>query len=211
MEIILKNFDLHHVGSGFMWFILFVGLASLGLVIERVIYIYFKAGKGRKEFLANVAILVKDGKYDEAERLSASTPIPVAKSIHAILSNRKEGAKKMDEAFEEVYMTEAPRMTRYLTLIMVIANVATLLGLLGTLWGLIHAFNAVANLPAADRPKALTDAISAKMGITFMGLSVAIPLMVCYGFLSMQAERMVQEMEEKSAKVKNKILESIKA
>ena len=78
-----------------------------------------------------------------------------------------------------------------------------LCGLLGTIFGLILAFDAVANLPAAQRPAALANGISIVMVNTFTGLAVAIPVLLCHGLLSMQSERLQEEMEEKSVKVMN--------
>jgi biopolymer transport protein ExbB/TolQ len=84
-----------------------------------------------------------------------------------------------------------------------VANTATLTGLLGTIFGLVKSFDAVANLPAAQRPQALADGIAVAMGTTFMGLVVAIPLMAANGYLTLQSERIVEELEEKSLKVIN--------
>lgn len=203
--LVMGNFNWEHTGAGFMWMILFLGLFSMGFVVERLIYIFAKSNKGRKEFLANVSVLIKQGKLDEAEALAKKTDIPVGRAIAAVLAKRSEGREGMENELHEVLLTEEPRLMRYLMFIMTLANVATLMGLLGTLWGLIAAFNAVANLPPAERPKALTAAISAKMGTTFMGLVVAVPLMVFYGFLQLNAERLAQEVEEKATKVINQL------
>jgi biopolymer transport protein ExbB/TolQ len=104
---------------------------------------------------------------------------------------------------DEVYLTEAPRLNRYLNLLPALANIAMLVGLLGTIFGLILAFDAVANLPAAQRPAALANAISIVMVKTWSGLIVAIPILLAHGILSMQSERLQEELEEKAVKVMN--------
>ncbi|MFC1586645.1 MotA/TolQ/ExbB proton channel family protein [Fibrobacterota bacterium] len=201
INIIAQGFQ--REGAMFMWAILiFAGLA-LALVIERVYYIYFKCSMGRADFMMNIARLLQAGKVDEAGKHAASRTIPLAGVISAVLNSKESGETAVDKAVDEVYLTEAPRINRYLNLLMTVANLATLGGLLGTIYGLIVAFNAVANLPAAERPQALADGISIAMGTTFFGLTVAIPTIFMHGLLSSQSERLIEEMEEKAVKVMN--------
>ena len=109
----------------------------------------------------------------------------------------------IEKAVDEVYLTEAPRINRYLNLLPAFANIAMLCGLLGTIFGLIMAFDAVANLPAAQRPAALANGISIVMVNTWTGLATAIPILLLHGLLAMQSERLQEEMEEKAVKVMN--------
>lgn len=200
---VIISFNPANDGWQYMWVILLVGFVATGIAIERFITIYLKSAKGRHQFMANVANLLKAGKYDEAMNFAGSSQLPIAKIIYTILANREKGKEMMEQAMNEVYMTEAPRVNRYLTLISVTASVATLLGLLGTIWGLIYTFDAVANKPAAERPKALADGIAVAMATTYLGLTVAIPLALVQGWLALQAERVVEEMEEKGVKIIN--------
>lgn len=203
MEKVIQSFSPEESGWQFMWIILVVGLAGFGVAVERFVYIVLKAAKGRASFMGNIAGLLKAQKYDEATSYAQNGTIPLAKVMYAILSNRDKGESGMQKAMDETYLTEAPRINRYLSIIGVVANVSTLLGLLGTIFGLIYTFDAVANKPAAERPKALADGIAVAMGTTFAGLVIAIPLMGIQGYLMMQAERLVEEMEEKGIKVIN--------
>ena len=190
-------------GAVFMWAILiFAGLA-LALVVERIYYIYIKCSSGRANFMSNIARLLQAGKYEEAGRHAQSHSFPLAGVISAVLMNKDRGNESIDKAVDEVYLTEAPRLNRYLNLLMTVANLATLSGLLGTVFGLIVSFDAVANLPAAERPQALADGISVAMGTTFFGLTVAIPTIFFHGILASQSERLIEELEEKAVKVMN--------
>jgi biopolymer transport protein ExbB len=200
---VITSFNPANDGWQYMWVIILVGFVACGIAIERFITIYLKSAKGRHTFMANIANLLKAGKYDEAMNFAGAANLPIAKIVYSILANREKGKEKMEEAMNEVYMTEAPRVNRYLTLISVTASVATLLGLLGTIWGLIYTFDAVANKPAAERPKALADGIAIAMATTYLGLTVAIPLALVQGWLALQAERIVEEMEEKGVKIIN--------
>lgn len=190
-------------GSSAMWAILATLILAAALVAERIYYIYFKSSMGRSSFMRNIAQLLQTGRVAEAGHLAASQSFPLAKVISAVLNNKAKGQASIEKAVDEVYLTEAPRLNRYLNLIASTANVATLLGLLGTIYGLIMAFDAVANLPAAQRPQALANGIAIAMATTWLGLVVAIPALFIHGLLSMQAERLTEELEEKAVKVMN--------
>lgn len=201
INIIAQGFQ--REGASFMWAILMFGGLALALIIERVYYIYVKCSMGRTDFMLNVAKLLQAGKAEEAGRHAETKAFPLAGVVAAVISSKGRGDANIDKAVDEVYLTEAPRINRYLNLLMTVANLATLGGLLGTIYGLIIAFNAVANLPAAERPQALADGISIAMGTTFFGLTVAIPTIFMHGLLASQSERLIEEMEEKAVKVAN--------
>jgi biopolymer transport protein ExbB/TolQ len=207
MDIVIKNtlasFDPSQAGWQFMWIILFVGLAGLGIAVERILYIYVRSSKGRDRFLLDFGRLVADKKYEEAISVCKSSQLPIAVVMGAILSAHDKGKEAIVAASDAAFLTEAPRVNRYLSIIALIASVATLMGLSGTIFGLIITFDAVANKPAAERPQALANGIAVAMGTTLLGLFVAIPLLIIQGFLSMFSERVIQEMEEKGLKVIN--------
>jgi biopolymer transport protein ExbB len=203
MGKVIEGFGTDSAGYQFMWIILVLGGAALGLGLERFIYIVVKSGKGRKEFMKSIAGLLKADKIADAEQYAKASQLPLAKCIYAALANRDKGREGMERATDEVFLTEAPRINRYLSLMVTLANLATLTGLLGTIFGLILSFDAVANLPAAERPQALADGIAVAMGTTFMGLVVAVPLLALNGYFTMQSTRLIEEMEEKSLKVMN--------
>ncbi|GHV13458.1 translocation protein TolQ [Fibrobacterales bacterium] len=209
MDVVIKNtlasFDPAQAGWQFMWIILFVGLAGLGVAAERIIYIYFRSSKGRDKFLLDFGKLLAEKKYEEAVAFTKTSKLPIATVLGAIVGSHDKGKEAIVAASDAVFLTEAPRVNRYLSIIGLIASVATLLGLAGTIFGLIITFDAIANKPAAERPTALANGISVAMGTTLLGLAAAIPLLVINGFLSMFSERVIQEMEEKSLKVINSL------
>ena len=201
MEHILKGFN--GEGKFYMSVILILGIISLAIIAERFYYIYIKSSAGRANFMRNIAQLLQTGRVAEAGHLAASQSFPLARIISAVLQNKAKGQAAIEKAVDEVYLTEAPRINRYLNLLPAFANIAMLCGLLGTIFGLILAFDAVANLPAAQRPQALANGISIVMVNTWSGLAVAIPILLLHGLLSMQSERLQEEMEEKAVKVMN--------
>lgn len=201
MEMILKGFQ--GEGKFYMSVILCFGIVSFAIIAERFYYIYIKSSAGRANFMRNIAQLLQTGRVAEAGHLAASQNFPLAKIISAVLQNKAKGGTAIEKAVDEVYLTEAPRINRYLNLLPAFANIAMLCGLLGTIFGLILAFDAVANLPAAQRPQALANGIAIVMVNTWTGLAVAIPILLLHGLLSMQSERIQEEMEEKAVKVMN--------
>jgi biopolymer transport protein ExbB/TolQ len=201
MELILKGFQ--GEGKFYMSVILCLGIISLAIIAERFYYIYVKSSAGRANFMRNIAQLLQTGRIAEAGHLAASQNFPLAKIISAVLQNKAKGQGAIEKAVDEVYLTEAPRINRYLNLLPAFANIAMLCGLLGTIFGLILAFDAVANLPAAQRPQALANGISVVMVNTWTGLATAIPILLLHGLLAMQSERLQEEMEEKAVKVMN--------
>ena len=201
MEHILKGFQ--GEGKFYMSVILILGIISFAIIAERFYYIYVKSSAGRANFMRNIAQLLQTGRVAEAGHLAASQNFPLAKIISAVLQNKAKGAGAIEKAVDEVYLTEAPRINRYLNLLPAFANIAMLAGLLGTIFGLILAFDAVANLPAAQRPQALANGISIVMVNTWSGLATAIPILLLHGLLAMQSERIQEEMEEKAVKVMN--------
>jgi len=201
MELILKGFQ--GEGKFYMSVIMCLGIISLAIIAERFYYIYVKSSAGRANFMRNIAQLLQTGRVAEAGHLAASQNFPLAKIISAVLQNKAKGSAAIENAVDEVYLTEAPRINRYLNLLPAFANIAMLCGLLGTIFGLILAFDAVANLPAGQRPQALANGISIVMVNTWTGLATAIPILLLHGLLSMQSERLQEEMEEKAVKVMN--------
>ncbi|MCL2100716.1 MAG: MotA/TolQ/ExbB proton channel family protein [Fibromonadales bacterium] len=207
MEIVfnntLKSFNPSEAGWQFMWVILLIGLAGVGIAVERFLYIFLRSSKGRDEFLKNFGTLVAAKKYEEAVSMCKGSKLPIAAVLGSVVEARDKGKEGLAAAADAVFLTEAPRVNRYLSIIALTASVATLMGLAGTIFGLIITFDAVANKPAAERPQALANGISVAMGTTLLGLAAAIPLLMVQGFLSMLSERVIQEMEEKSLKVIN--------
>ncbi len=205
MGKLLQSFSPESDGWQFMWIILFVGVIGLFFTVERFIYIVLKSGRGRAKFLADFGKLISAKQYDQALSMANASQLPIAKVLASIVASKDSGRDGMTAASDAVFLTEAPRLTRYISLISVMASISTLLGLMGTIYGLIYTFDAVANKPAAERPKALADGIAIAMGTTLLGLLAAVPLLVFVGLLNMNSERLIQEMEEKGLKIINSL------
>jgi len=194
-------------GSSFMWEILLIGCATFGLIAERFWYLFKKCGTNSSGFMSTISKYLKSGDYEKAIKFSSSEKTPLAKGIGAILQNRGRGGKAVQKAVDEVFLTEAPKVTRNIAFLPTLANLATLLGLMGTIYGLMLAFDAIANVPAAQRAQALATGISVAMSTTLWGLFVAIPTLLLHGILATKSDRVVEELDEKTAKFINLVEE----
>lgn len=208
MDVFLKTMAQSFKGSGgiFMWAIFVPLIIAVVLMIERAYYLYFKAGMSNKKIVNTVVEYLKNGDYQGALQFVSRFNTPLARVINVVLENRNKSEEEINKKIEEVFLEETPRIQRFLPLLAAMANVATLLGLLGTIIGLILAFDAVANVPAAQRAQALATGISVAMATTAFGLLVAIPTLFVHGFLTQQSEKILEQMDEVAAKLTNIIL-----
>ncbi|MCE3010432.1 MAG: MotA/TolQ/ExbB proton channel family protein [Proteobacteria bacterium] len=189
--------------SGFVgWCIMLVGIASLALIGERAYVLYFKFGMNVDEFWNKVQTLVLARKSDEALVVAAQLQ---AKPIPAAFKTILEKADRDDDAIfqaHDIAMAETvPQFTKRTHYLSMFANVATLMGLLGTIHGLILSFQAVATADPSTKQALLAQGIAVSMYTTALGLVVAIPAMVAYSFLISRQNHLVDELTEKCGKL----------
>jgi biopolymer transport protein ExbB len=193
--------------SFIMWILLFVAFVSLGLAAERVWYLFFKCDWGSSNFMNTVSKYIKAGDFDRATKYAGSVKTPLAKGVASVLVNRTKGPKAIKKAVDEVFLTEGPKVKRNVFLLNTIANLATLIGLTGTIYGTMECFDAIANAPAAQRAQQLAAGISITMSATLMGLLVAVPSILIHGILSGKADKIVEDLDEKTTKLINAVEE----
>lgn len=190
-----------------MWMILLLGMVSLGFWIERTWYLYFKCDMGTGAFMKGISTYLKGGDYERAIKFAMGSSTPLAKGVLAILQNRPKGPKAIKKAVDEVFLTEGPKVKKNIHLLNTLANLATLVGLTGTIFGTMECFDAIANAPAAQRAQQLASGISITMSATLFGLTVAVPNILVHGILSGKADKIVEDMDEKTAKLINAVEE----
>lgn len=174
----------------------------MALVVERVSVLYFKYGMNVEEFMNKVQTLVLARKSDEALVLCAQTPgKPLSSAFKTILEKADRDDDAIFQAHDIAMSENVPQLTKRLHYLSMLANVATLLGLLGTIHGLILSFKAVATADPALKQQLLANGISVSMYTTALGLAVAIPVMVCYSFLVSRQNQLVEQLTEKCGKL----------
>lgn len=190
-----------------MWIILMTGFFMIGLAIERAYFLYVKCDMGSRPLMAAVSNYLKAGDYDRAIRHASAINSPLAKGLVSVLQNRTKGSKAIKKAVDEVFLTEGPRVKRNVHLLNMLANLATLIGLTGTIYGTMECFDAIANAPAAQRAQQLAAGISITMSATLFGLAVAVPSILFHGIISGKADKIVEDMDEKTTKLINLVEE----
>ncbi len=191
-------------GGFFMYPILLVMFLGLGIVIERALYLA-KVVATNKSVWADVYPLIAKGQLKPAlDKVKGSET-----ALGRILTNglsRSLSARRVEDvetAMEEGLMEVMPRLEARTSYVSTFANIATLLGLTGTVQGLIAAFDAVANADPAVKGDMLTAAISVAMNTTLFGLVVAIPLVLAYSYLQNKTNSVVESLEMASVKFLN--------
>lgn len=181
-----------------------VGLAvvALGLIIDRVKSLFFDLSIKTDEFIAQVRSLLVSGQIEEAVTFSdANRKAPVAHIVKAIVERADRDEESIRKGMEISFAEILPKVTQRLGYLAMISNVVTLIGLLGTITGLILAFEAVANADPAKKGELLAQGISLAMNTTALGLTVAIPVMMIYSLLHAKQNKILNECVEQSSKI----------
>ena len=201
---LMKSYNDGGVG---MHFILISLVFTLAVLIDRVIVLYFRANIDKEAFLRGLKPHIYAGDLDKAIAFCASQKkTPLVSVIKAGLINVPKGEEDVQAAMDEATLRESPRIERRTGYLAMLGNVATLLGLLGTIIGLIHAFGAVANANPADKATILANSISEAMNCTAFGLLTGIIALVMYSVLQGRTQVMVDDINESSVSVLNLIV-----
>lgn len=180
---------------------------ALAIMVERITVLYFRAAIDKEAFLQGLKKHVYAGELDRAISYCAGQKrTPLVNVIKAGLLSVPKGDDDVQAAMDEATLRESPALERRTGYLAMIGNVATLLGLLGTIGGLISAFAAVANANPADKATLLSRSISEAMNCTAFGLGVAIPSLVLYSVLQGRTQSMVDDINESAVGVLNLIV-----
>jgi len=204
MEIFFTIIRFFQTGGIFMYPILVVLAFGIAIAIER----YIAITKARKESIdvwEQVQPMLEHGRFEEALAYTEESTAPVGKILNLGLA-RQGSVRRRDDieiAMEEGMMEVIPileKRTHYLALF---ANISTLLGLLGTIMGLIEAFTAVANANPAEKADLLSASISVAMNTTAFGLMAGIPLLILHAVITSKTTEVVDNLEMAQVKTLN--------
>jgi biopolymer transport protein ExbB/TolQ len=191
-------------GGIFMYFILVVGIFAMAIVFERLFYIVFRANINATAFMAQIQKLIMANNIDRAIKLCNAEPHAVLpRVIKAGLTRANRSEKEIVSAIEEATLEIGPLVNKRTPYLAMLANVATLLGLLGTILGLILAFDAVAKASAETKQALLANGISIAMFTTAGGLYVAIPTLAMYSIIVNRSNKILDDVDQYGLKVAN--------
>ena len=192
------------MGGVWMYPILSMSVVALGVAIERIYFLYIRYNINGATFMDQVTKLVMAGNIDRAIKLCNAAPTQaLPRIIKAGLTRANKGEAAVGQAIEEATLEMTPLITKLTNSLLAIANVATLLGLLGTIVGLIESFASLENASPADKQRLLASGISVAMYTTAFGLIVAIPTMLVHLFLSGVTKKIVDEIDQYSVRLEN--------
>src|SRR5690606_27729172 len=184
-----------------MYPLVLCSLFALGVIIAKG-YTLWVAHRRSREVLEQAEALARNGRIDQAIRLAAETPGPVAAILYSGLHRirDRQSGEDIEKAIQTTGVIELGFLERGLAVLATISNVAPLLGFLGTVAGMISAFGAIAE---AGQVEATLVASGIKIALitTAAGLIIAIPVNIAYNFFVTRIDKLIMEMEERTSNV----------
>lgn len=192
-------------GGLFMYFNVLCSAATLAIIVERTIFFLGKGSVNARAFLEQIRKLVTANNVDRAVKLCSATEAPVARVAKAGLEPlaKGKGEAAISTAIEEMMVDVGPDLKKRIAALWSVANIATLLGLLGTISGLIKSFAAVGSASPEQRSALLSKGISEAMYNTAFGLGIAVTCMIGHVFLASASKKQQTELEAFSMKLEN--------
>jgi len=197
-------------GGFAMWAILLFFFVGIVICIERVMFLFGTASIKPEAFMARIADLIRKGSIEGAIAETTRQKAPLSRIIEAALRNYRGTERDIQNAVDEMALAELPRVNSRINYLAMLANVSTMVGLLGTIFGLIAAFAAVAAADPEQKSIMLANGISMAMNTTAFGLVSAIPLLIIHSILTSRADKLVDQIDRYSVMVMNMLAASRK-
>jgi len=206
METVYSIVGFFQKGGVFMYPILLVFAVGVAIAVERWVQLTRTRNQNRKMWL-QIQPVLSEGDFEKAREMVNDDKSTISQMLSMGLA--RQGAVRRREdieiAMEESMMEIIPQLEKRTPYVGLLSNIATLLGLLGTIMGLIEAFTAVANANPAEKADLLSASISVAMNTTGFGLMVAIPLLLVHAKLTSTTGQIVDSLEMASVKALNSI------
>ena len=195
-------------GGHFMYPIAVVLVVAVAIAVERYVYLSVVASRNRSLW-NQLAPLLAQGNFKGAADLSARSDSAIGQILNYGFARVQDARRRDDieKAMEESLMEVMPKLERRTHYLATFANLSTLLGLLGTVMGLISACGAVATVNPAEKANLLSASISVAMNCTAFGLMTAVPLLVIHAFLQTKTTELIDSLEMASVKFLNAVTE----
>src|SRR5436190_10919620 len=194
-------------GGLLMWPILACSVIAIAVFAERLFYLH-RATIHVGEFLQGHSNLVQRRNFAEALHESAGTPGPVARVIHAAIIHHEASRAELREIVQEAGQLEVPKLERFLGVLATLAYLAPLLGLLGTVSGIIDAFGTLSSNGGYATVTELSNGAYKSLLTTAAGLVVATPTFVAYSYLSSRVNTLMHDMERAGIEIVQMLAET---
>ncbi len=196
-----NGLDLLHRGGWVMVPLMALSVVSVTVMIERALFIR-EAAAQNEQMIEALRPLLLEGRFDEALHKMDRASGPVAETMRAGIDAHRLPMADIERAMEEVALRQAPLLSHNLGALDTIITMAPLLGLLGTITGMIRAFNVVSTA-GSSAPTAITGGVAEALIATATGLSIAIVTLPIYNFLSERVKEIIGEMELRATQLLN--------
>ncbi len=196
----MDKFEILFRGGPIMWPIFLCSIVALAIAFERF-FALRRATIDTREFMDTMRQVLRQNRMQEAVEICDETDAPVARIMKAGVLKHDQTKDDIREAIEDAGHLEIPRLERHLSAMATCANIAPLLGLLGTVSGMIKAFAQIQNKKGQVNPSDLAEGISNALVTTAAGLTVAIPTLVVYNYFIARVDNMILEMEISSSEL----------
>ena len=198
MEILKKIAKFVDEGGAVEYFILALLLLGLSVIFERVWFFFIKCRVDSKKLLADTTALIRKDKIAEARKLCNATGTPLGLILEAGIWKFEQSstADEIKDALEEVSLREIPRLQRRTHYLGLLANLCTLVGLLGTIFGLQAAFSALESADPSQKSKLLAQGITLALNATALGLISAMICMSAFTWLGSKANHLLEQIDE---------------
>jgi len=207
-----ESFAFSAEGSSYMYFIALFGAVALAISVERIYYIVVRSNVNADKFMAEIRKLVAGGNMKKAIELcergkQKALPFVVLRGLKRADESETLDFRAIQNAVDEGTLEVIPKLKDRTNYLSMLANVATLTGLMGTIYGLILSFSAVGSqgVSEADKSRLLASGIAAAMNTTIFGLMVAIPTLMIYTYISNRTSKIIDELDEHLVKLINLI------
>ena len=192
-------------GGTFMYVNIASSAVALAIIVERSYSLLFRYSLNAPPFMEQITKLVMTNNIDRAVKLCGAAPqAALSKVVRAGLTRANRGELEVAKAVEESILEVNPVLSKRIPALWSLANIATLLGLIGTITGLIHTFNALGAISdPGKKAQFLSSGLSEAMNNTAFGLAIAVTCMVGHLLLSNRAKAMIEEIEINALKLEN--------
>lgn len=197
--------DAFHEGGWPMWPILGIFVISWGIIIERIVFLR-KASIDKDKLMALLKSQIMAGNIQGAIKVCSGNPSPLTRIVQSGLSKFNRPDTEVQAAMDESALAELPKVEKRTGYLAMLGNVATLVGLLGTILGLIHSFGAVAGVDASRKAEMLAKGISEAMNCTAFGLITAVPALLAFAILNGWTQHIMDDINEVSVQVVNLVI-----
>jgi len=191
-----------HKGGWGMWLILIVSMITIAIIIERLVYL-MKATIDKDKLLALLKSQVMSGNVQGAIKVCSGNPTPMTRIVQAGLMKFNKSDHEVQSAMDEASLRELPLINKRTAYLAMLANLAVLCGLLGTITGMIKSFGAAANADPTRKATLLAEGISEAMNCTAFGIGVALVGLVGFAILNGKTQGLTDDINEVTVQVVN--------